>query len=226
MNKAVAALLACVLASLASQAGAQTVSPAFDAWLKARREAHARLLPAAPAAPAATVATPGLGVPHGMAVANAPAEPTAATTLETAPAVAQPAPPVPDCAVAATPAPPEPPTPEPPAPRVAHTKLSAPISSAAPLQAPTPAVPPAPVVAPPPAPPAVLAAAAPKVVVPPPAGSVRHAAPEAAPGPVIDAARMPTRDYDMAVGPRFSVATGGVDMGQYLALSRQYLRYQ
>lgn len=225
MNKAVAALLACVLASLAAQAGAQTVSPAFDAWLKARREAHARLLPATPATTAAAVATPGLGLPHAMAVATAPAEPTAATALEAEPAIVQPAPPVPVDAVAAAPAQPEPAVLEPLPTRVAHTRLSASAFASAPLQEQVSAAPPASIVAPAPAPPALLAAAPPKVVAPLPA-PIRHAAPEAAHACAIDASRIPTRDYDMAVGPRFTVATGGVDMGQYLALSTQYLRYQ
>ncbi|WP_379654022.1 outer membrane beta-barrel protein [Pseudoxanthomonas sp. UC19_8] len=49
MNKSPALLLACLLAGLASQAQAQTVSPAFDAWLKSRR-APAQPGPATPPA--------------------------------------------------------------------------------------------------------------------------------------------------------------------------------
>ncbi|RZZ89615.1 hypothetical protein [Pseudoxanthomonas winnipegensis] len=219
MKTSTAALLACLLVSLAAPAGAQTVSPAFDAWLKARRDAHARLLPTAPVA---ATATAGLGVPHAMAVATAPAEPTAATTLETAPTVAQPAPPVSTCTVLAEDAPPVQPTPAPP-PRVVHAGRSAAVSVPSYDQAPL--VPAAPNVAPAPAPPAVIAAAAPKIVAPPPA-PVRHTRLDTAPR-TASAARLPTRDYDMAVaGPRVTIATGGVDMGQYLALSGHYLRYQ
>lgn len=84
-----------------------------------------------------------------------------------------------------------------------------------------PLIPAAPSVAP--APPVVIAAAAPKIVAPPP---VRHTRLDTAPR-TASAARLPTRDYDMAVaGPRVTIATGGVDMGQYLALSGHYLRYQ
>lgn len=219
MKTSTAALLACLLVSLAAPAGAQTVSPAFDAWLKARRDAHARLLPTAPVA---ATATAGLGVPHAMAVATAPAEPTAATTLETAPTVAQPAPPVSACTVLAEDASPVQPTPSPPPPRVVHTGRSA--AASAPSYDQAPLVPAAPSVAP--APPPVIAAAAPKIVAPPPAPPVRHTRLDTAPR-TASAVRLPTRDYDMAVaGPRVTIATGGVDMGQYLALSGHYLRYQ
>ncbi|WP_337052889.1 hypothetical protein [Pseudoxanthomonas sp. USHLN014] len=224
MKTSTAALLACLLVSLAAPAGAQTVSPAFDAWLKARRDAHARLLPTAPVA---ATATAGLGVPHAMAVATAPAEPTAATTLETAPTVAQPAPPASTCTVLAEDAPPVQPTPAPTSPRVVHAGRSAAVSvpsyDQAPLIPAATLIPAAPNVAPAPAPPAVIAAAAPKIVAPPP---VRHTRLDTAPR-TASAVRLPTRDYDMAVaGPRVTIATGGVDMGQYLALSGHYLRYQ
>ncbi|WP_379654023.1 hypothetical protein [Pseudoxanthomonas sp. UC19_8] len=216
MKTSTAALLACLLVGLAAPAGAQTVSPAFDAWLKARRDAHARLLPTAPVA---ATATAGLGVPHALAVATAPAEPTAATTLETAPTVAQPAPPASTCTVLAEDAPPVQPTPAPTSPRVVHAGRSAAVSVPSYDQAPL--IPAAPSVAP--APPVVIAAAAPKIVAPPP---VRHTRLDTAPR-TASAARLPTRDYDMAVaGPRVTIATGGVDMGQYLALSGHYLRYQ
>ncbi|TBV77007.1 hypothetical protein [Pseudoxanthomonas winnipegensis] len=215
MKTSTAALLACLLVSLAAPAGAQTVSPAFDAWLKARRDAHARLLPSAPVA---ATATAGLGVPHALAVATAPAEPTAATTLETAPTVAQPAPPASTCTVLAEDAPPVQPTPAPTSPRVVRTGRSA--AASVPSYDQAPLVPAAPNVAP--APPAVIAAAAPKIVAPPPA-PVRHTRLDTAPR-TASAARLPTRDYDMAVaGPRVTIATGGVDMGQYLALSGRYL---
>lgn len=116
--------------------------------------------------------------------------------------------------------------PEPLPAHVAHTKLGAPASASVSLQEQVSAILPAPVIAPRPAPPALMVATPPEVVASPPASPSRYAAPKAAHGGATDASRIPTRDYDMAVGPRFTVATGGVDMGQYLALSRQYLRYQ
>ncbi|RZZ88135.1 outer membrane beta-barrel protein [Pseudoxanthomonas winnipegensis] len=121
MNKSPALLLACLLAGLASQAQAQTVSPAFDAWLKSRR---------APAQPGA--ATPP---------ASPEQRPLTEPLANQAPAYAnaRPAP--------ATPAPPVPPTaPVPPmAPRADApvAVASAPATYAA-VPAPAPAPPPPP----------------------------------------------------------------------------------
>lgn len=240
MNKSTVLLLTCLVTCSASQAGAQTVSPAFDAWLKARRDAHARLLVAPPSTP---VVTQGLAVPYTPSTARAPAAPTATSSLADAPVVVAPEPsparapsaPVPQCVIAT--APPAAPTPAPAAP-LPPTPVQPPVdprpsvARATPRAAATPKAKPAPIpatpVAAPASAPAPIMSARPAQFAP----YVGAAAPvqRAAPEPVryaTDASGIPTRDYDVAALPRATtpsagMATGSV-MDQYLKLS---LRYQ
>ncbi|WP_340649275.1 outer membrane beta-barrel protein [Pseudoxanthomonas winnipegensis] len=120
MNKSPALLLACLLASLASQAQAQTVSPAFDAWLKSRR---------APAQPGA--ATPPASPEQRPLTENLASQAPAYASARPAPAT--PAPPVP------------PPAPVPPMAPRADTPMAVASAPATYAAVPAPAPPPPPV---------------------------------------------------------------------------------
>ena len=113
MNKSSALLLTCLLAGLASQASAQTVSPAFDAWLKSRR---APAQPSAVAPPASPEQRPLTEHRASQAPASSDARPAPSTAaVPTAPvppvaprADAPAAPTPPSATYAAVPAPPPP----------------------------------------------------------------------------------------------------------------------
>ncbi|RZZ89614.1 outer membrane beta-barrel protein [Pseudoxanthomonas winnipegensis] len=85
MNKSPALLLACLLAGLASQAQAQTVSPAFDAWLKSRR---ARAQPGAATPPASPEQRPLTENLASQAPAYASARPAPTTPVPPVPPTA------------------------------------------------------------------------------------------------------------------------------------------